>query len=97
LNHGTNVYGLAFTPDGTRLACACADNSIHFWDVATHQPVAELRGHTDYVHALAFSPDGTRLVSASGDFTVRVWDTVRPHARRPATGKSFEGATSRKR
>ena len=32
LKHGTNVYDVAFTPDGTRLACACANHSIRLWD-----------------------------------------------------------------
>jgi WD40 repeat protein len=72
------VYGVAFTPDGTRLACACANNTIRLWDVATRQEAVDLRGHGAYVHAVAFSPDGSRLASCSGDFTVRVWDTIRP-------------------
>jgi WD40 repeat protein len=76
LPHGRLVYGLAFSPDGTRLATACQDNTIRLWDIATREEVAELRGHTDYVHAVAFSPDGTRLASASGDYTVRIWDTL---------------------
>jgi WD40 repeat protein len=67
---------VAFTPDGQRLACACADGSIRLWDVRTQQEVAEIRGHEAYVHQVAFSPDGTRLVSASGDCSVRVWDTL---------------------
>ena len=65
--HGNRVYGLAFSPDGTRLAIGCGDNTIRLWDVATRQEVCELRGHESYVHAVAFSPDGTRLASASGD------------------------------
>src|SRR5262249_14651452 len=81
LPHGGNVLCVAFSPDGTRLATGCADNTIHLWDLATFQEVAELRGHTKYVHALAWSPDGTRLVSGSGDFTVRVWDSLTPAAR----------------
>src|SRR5262249_52991979 len=64
------------SPDGTRLATGCKDNTIRLWDLTTHRHVCELRGHTDYVHAVAFSPDGTRLVSGSGDFTVRLWDTL---------------------
>jgi WD40 repeat protein len=76
LAHGSVVYGVAFSPDGTRLATGCRDNSIRLWDVASQEEVAELRGHTEYVHAVAFSPDGTRLASASGDETVRVWDTL---------------------
>jgi hypothetical protein len=72
---------VAFSPDGTRLAAGCRDNTVRLFDVASRQEVAELRGHTDYVHAVAWSPDGTRLVSGSGDFTVRVWDSVSPQVR----------------
>ena len=79
LKHGTNVYSLAFSRDGSRLAGACADNKIRLWDVANREgasEVAELQGHTDYVHSIAFSYDGTRLVSGSGDNTIRIWDTI---------------------
>src|SRR5207248_7467338 len=78
---GSIVYGVAFSPDGTRLAAGCRDNTVRLFDVARRQQVAELRGHTDYVHAVAWSPDGTRLVSGSGDFTVRIWDSVPPAVR----------------
>ena len=78
---GTIVYGVAFSLDGTRLAAGCRDKTIRLFDVASHQQVAELSGHTDYVHAVAWSPDGTRLVSGSGDFTVRVWDSLSQAAR----------------
>ena len=81
LAHGSAIYGVAFSPDGTRLASGCADNTIRLWDVATGTQVAELRGHRAYVHAVAFSPDGTRLASCSGDFTVRVWDSLSPQER----------------
>src|SRR5262249_50872567 len=81
LTHGSPVYGLAFSREGTRLATGCGDNTIRLWDVATGGEVCELRGHESYVHGLAFSPDGTRLASASGDSTVRIWDTVSPSVR----------------
>ena len=87
LPHGRIVYGLAFSRDCTRLATACLDNTIRLWDIATHDGVAELRGHTDYVHAVAFSPDGTRLVSCSGDFTIRLWDTLTSQERAQAPKK----------
>ena len=75
------MYGLAFSPDGTRLAIGSGDNTIRLWDVASRQEVCQLRGHDSYVHAVAFSPDGTRLASASGDMTVRIWDTLPPSVR----------------
>src|SRR5439155_10273870 len=96
LPHASAVYGLAFSPDGTRLAAGCRDKAVRLWDVATGEEVAELHGHSDYVHAVAFSPDGTRLASGSGDFTVRLWDTFplaerlrardEARARRPGAG-----------
>ena len=81
LRHPGKVYSVAFSPDGTRLACGCLDNSVRLWDTASFREVAELRGHDGYVHSVAFTPDGTRLISGSGDQTVRVWDTLAPQVR----------------
>jgi WD40 repeat protein len=86
------VYAVAFSPDGSRLATGCEDNTIRSWDVATRQEVAELRGHKAYVHALAFDPDGARLASASGDFTVRIWDTPPPNSARARRGERASNA-----
>ena len=85
MNMGSKVYGVAFSPDGTRLAVGCADTTIRLIDVAHRHEVVALRGHTDYVHAVAWSPDGTRLVSGSGDHTVRVWDSLSIQARARAS------------
>jgi len=90
LYNGSTVYMVAFSPDGTRLAVGCKDNTIRLWDLTSYQQVAELRGHTDYVHAVAFSPDGTQLVSGSGDSTVRIWDTL-PRKERVRLAKTPAG------
>ena len=94
LKHAGPVYGLAFNPDGTRLATACRDNTIRLWGTTDFEEVAELRGHQAYVHAVAFGADGTRLVSGSGDFTVRIWEAPRsaalPRARSAAIRASGE-------
>ena len=78
---GSIVYSVAFSPDGTRLAADCGDNSVRLLDVLSREQVAELRGHTDYLHAVAWSLYGTRLVSGSGDATVRVWVSMAPAER----------------
>ncbi len=90
LYNGSTAYMVAFSPDGTRLAVGCKDNTIRLWDLTSYQQVAELRGHTDYVHAVAFSPDGTQLVSGSGDSTVRIWDTL-PRKERVRLAKTPAG------
>jgi WD40 repeat protein len=41
--------------------------------VATHAPLAVVRGHTGTVWRVAFSADGSLLASGSGDYTVRIW------------------------
>jgi WD40 repeat protein len=38
---------------------------VRIWDVASHQQLAELRGHTDRVTSVAF--DGSGKFLASGD------------------------------
>jgi WD40 repeat protein/tRNA A-37 threonylcarbamoyl transferase component Bud32 len=70
------VHGVAFSPDGKRLAAACNDGTIKVWDAATGRPAFTLRGHTAPVRSVAFNSDGKRLASGSWDNTVMLWDTA---------------------
>jgi WD40 repeat protein len=72
--HKGQVYAVAYSPDGKRLASASDDRTVKVWDAATAKELRSLAGHKDRVTAVLFHPDGRRLVSASWDGTVRIWD-----------------------
>jgi WD40 repeat protein len=76
LGHTAEVFWVAFSPNGVRIATTGGDRTIKLWDTATGREVFTLRGHTGGVGALAFSPDGCRIVSSSIDGTARVWDAT---------------------
>ncbi len=70
------VMRLAFSPDGSRLACTCRseDDLVRIFDVQSQEMLPGLLANSCY--AVAFSPDSRLLaVSAEGDAIV-VWDIV---------------------
>ena len=73
VGHNSIVVGVAFHPDGTRIATCGADRTIRIWDTATGTELVTLRGHSNLIQRLAFSPDGRTLASTSDDGTVKLW------------------------
>jgi WD40 repeat protein len=72
--HDDGVHGVAWSPDGRRLATGSRDRTVRIWDFGNGGELAVLRGHDDPVHGVAWSPDGRRLATVSGDRTARIWD-----------------------
>ena len=74
--HRDALYGVAFSPDGQRLATAGYDRLIQLWEAKTGKLLNTLKGHNGAVYGIAFSPDGKVLASAGGDSSVKLWNTT---------------------
>lgn len=75
---GTHINSMAFSPDGTRLACAGWDGSVHIFEAhakdraATEQLIQAAGGP---VNGVAFSPDG-RWLAAGSARGVSLWEVM---------------------
>jgi WD40 repeat protein len=74
--HSDEVRGVAWSPDGERLATSSADGTVRLWDAATGDELLVLHGLVDDLWFVAWSPSGDQLV-ASGGTVLPVWDVSR--------------------
>jgi small GTP-binding protein len=70
----SDIYCVAFSPDGKHALSGSVDNTVRLWEVGTGRAVRVLEGHSASVYSVAFSPDGKHALSGSFDQTVRLWD-----------------------
>jgi tetratricopeptide (TPR) repeat protein len=88
--HTAEVLGVAFSPDGARLATTSHDRTAKVWDASSGRELLTLAGHTGVVLGVAFSPDGTRLATASRDQTAKVWDAFSGRERLTLAGHTAQ-------
>jgi WD40 repeat protein len=67
------VVGVAWSPDGKRIAAGDADGMVYVWDATTGKLLVTYSGHNDVVWDVEWSPDGREIASASQDGTAQVW------------------------
>ena len=89
MRHTSEVYSVAFSPDGGRLASG-SDKIVRVWNTATGELEDKLEGHTDTVLSVAFSHNGRFIVSGSGDETVRIWNIATCDTRYTLTGHTSD-------
>jgi WD40 repeat protein/mono/diheme cytochrome c family protein len=66
------IYGASWSPDGTKIAFGCADNSARAIDAKTGEQVLFQGSHNDWVLDTVFSTDGSHLVSVGRDRTAKL-------------------------
>jgi WD40 repeat protein len=99
--HSDTVFGVCFSPDGTKLATCSADKFVKVFEVSSGKLLKSLEGHTHHVLDVGWKGDGKLLASASADNSVKVWDyekgeqvrTINAHGKQ-VTRLLFKGKTS---
>jgi len=86
LPHTKEVWSVAFSPDGRKLATADDAGKLKLWDTATGRELATPSGHDACILSVAWSHDGRKLATASTDTTVKMWDAVTGQALATLTG-----------
>jgi mono/diheme cytochrome c family protein len=61
------LFGVSFSPDGTRIACGAVDKGIRLFDAASGKLIRKMDHHEDWVFGTVFGVNGKRLVSVGRD------------------------------
>jgi len=68
------VFGASLSPDASKVAVGCADNTVHVIDTATGKELYKIGNHENWVLATVFGVDSKRFVSASRDRAAKLID-----------------------
>ncbi|MBX7167505.1 MAG: hypothetical protein K1X74_14340 [Pirellulales bacterium] len=71
-----SVYGVSWSPDGTKIAFGCGDNTLRALDAASGKQVLYQGAHNDWVLDTVFSNDASHLVSVSRDMSMKLTEVA---------------------
>jgi WD40 repeat protein len=68
------VFGASLSPDGSKVAVGCADNTVRAFDTATGKELYKISSHENWVLGTIFGIDSKRLVSVGRDRAAKLID-----------------------
>jgi hypothetical protein len=72
--HDGEIFGCAYTPDGSALLTAGWDGHLRFWNVATGDAIAALKASGKPLSTCGFTPDGKNWLSGSMEGLLGLWN-----------------------
>ncbi len=66
------LYGISWSPDSTKIAFGCSDNTVRAVDALTGKQLLQMGTHSDWVLGTAFSQDNLHLVSVGRDMSMKL-------------------------
>jgi len=73
---GDTVFGASISPDASRVAVGCTDNSVRILDAATAKEIFKIGNHENWVLGTVFGVDGKRIVSVGRDRAAKLTDAT---------------------
>ncbi|HLX45223.1 MAG TPA: WD40 repeat domain-containing protein [Bryobacteraceae bacterium] len=73
---GDTVFGVSISPDASRIAVGCTDNSVRIFDAASGKELFKIGNHENWVLGTLFGVDGKRIVSVSRDRAAKLTDAT---------------------
>ena len=67
------LYGVSWSPDGTRIACGGGDTVVYAFEVPSGKRVLYQGAHDDWVLGTVWSTDSTHLVSVGRDRSMKLY------------------------
>src|SRR5206468_6044270 len=77
--HSRAVAGAAFSPGGSRLVTAGADDTLNSWDLASGRALSSIRLSLNVSREgvrVSFSPGGVYLAASAPGNVVKVWEAA---------------------
>ncbi|MBZ0279806.1 MAG: WD40 repeat domain-containing protein [Anaerolineae bacterium] len=70
------IYSVAWSPDGTKIAGAGSNGFLRIWDANTGNTLIDFAGLSGKIYSVVWSPDSSKIASAGEDKIIRIWDAA---------------------